>query len=62
MFVVRVVAIIFGGCALISLFPTYLLQGFFYSAVETYACPICDILIIVGIFKLLHTMEKTQSK
>ncbi|MFA5385693.1 MAG: hypothetical protein WC364_13745 [Eubacteriales bacterium] len=47
-----VALVTFGLCFFIACNPAVFLKGNFYYAVETYACPILDIMIIVSIISV----------
>jgi hypothetical protein len=55
-----VALITFGLCFLIACNPTVFLKGNFYNAVETYACPILDIMIIVAIFSAVVALRRER--
>lgn len=36
----------------------FFFQGYFFLAMETYACPILDTIIIIGIFRVAFLLTK----
>jgi len=64
-----IIFITFGLCYLISLMPDTFLKDNFFLAVETYACPILDIEMAIGIgilaillYKLIKVLKIILTK
>jgi len=36
----------------------FFFEGYFFQAIETYACPILDAIIIIGIFRVAYLLKK----
>jgi hypothetical protein len=40
----------------------FFFEGYFFQAIETYACPLLDTIIIIGIFRVAYLLNKAIKK